>query len=85
MAHGPVPRSHEHDLPKRVRRLGLQCALSAKAWERRLLVVDSLQPAEPKTVGRSRLPVDRHCLGRRMGLVAAAATRQLAAPCLLKA
>lgn len=51
MAHGPVVRSHEHDLPKRVRRLGLLCALSAKAWERRLLVVESLQPAEGKTVG----------------------------------
>ena len=50
MVHGPVPRSHAHDLPKRVRRLGLQCALSAKAWERRLLVVERLRPAEPKTV-----------------------------------
>ena len=50
MVHGPVPRSHAHDLPKRVRRLGLQCALSAKTWERRLLIVDSLRPAEPKTV-----------------------------------
>ncbi len=51
MAHGPVVRSHAHSLPKRVRRLGLQCALSAKAWERRLLVVESLQPKEGKTVG----------------------------------
>ncbi len=57
--HGPVVRSHAHDLPKRVRRLGLQCALSAKAWERRLLVVDSLVPADAKTV---RLPVmGIHC------------------------
>lgn len=51
VAHGPVVRSHAHSLPKRVRRLGLQCALSAKAWERRLVVVDSLRPSEPKTVG----------------------------------
>lgn len=50
MVHGPVPRSHAHDLPKRVRRLGLACALSAKAWERRLLVVDSARPADVKTV-----------------------------------
>src|SRR5437588_9004029 len=27
---GPVVRSHEHDLPKQIRRLGLICALSAK-------------------------------------------------------
>lgn len=52
VAHGPVLRSHEHDLPKRVRRLGLRAALSAKAWEGRLIIVDSLkQPdeEEPKT------------------------------------
>ncbi len=29
-AHGPVARSHEHDLPKKVRALGLRHALSAK-------------------------------------------------------
>ena len=28
-AHGPVVRSHEHDLPKKVRALGLKHALSA--------------------------------------------------------
>lgn len=49
VVHGPVPRSHAHKLNKRVRRLGLKCALSAKAWEGRLLVVDSLRPAEPRT------------------------------------
>lgn len=49
VVHGPVPRSHEHSLNKRVRRLGLQCALSAKAWERRLTVVDSLRLADHKT------------------------------------
>lgn len=27
-AHGPVPRSHAHGLNKKVRRLGLKCALS---------------------------------------------------------
>lgn len=48
-AHGPVVRSHAHDLPKRVRRLGLKIAVSAKAWERRLKVVDSLRPEDYKT------------------------------------
>jgi large subunit ribosomal protein L4 len=47
--HGPVPRSHAHKLPKKVRRLGLKCALSAKAHEGRLLLLDSLRPTEPKT------------------------------------
>ena len=48
-AHGPVPRSHAHRLPKKVRRLGLRCALSAKAHEGNLLLVDSLRPSEPRT------------------------------------
>ncbi|KAI8477377.1 MAG: ribosomal protein L4 domain-containing protein [Monoraphidium minutum] len=48
-AHGPVPRSHAHKLPKKVRRLGLKCALSAKAHEGRLLLLDSLRPDTPKT------------------------------------
>lgn len=48
-AHGPVMRSHAHKLPKKVRRLGLKCALSAKAHEGRLLLLDSLCPEQPKT------------------------------------
>ena len=27
-AHGPVPHSHEHDLNRKVRQMGLRCALS---------------------------------------------------------
>jgi large subunit ribosomal protein L4 len=46
---GPVLRSHEHKLNKKVRRLGLKCALSAKSWEGRLLVLDSLKPESHKT------------------------------------
>jgi hypothetical protein len=65
VAHGPVVRSHAHSLPKRVRRLGLQCALSAKAWERRLLVVDSLRPAEPKTVGAPE-PAGQTCMAQML-------------------
>src|SRR5687768_6429979 len=40
-AFGPVPRSHEHDLPKKVRVLGLKLALSAKAAGASILVIDS--------------------------------------------
>jgi large subunit ribosomal protein L4 len=46
---GPVVRSHAHDLPKKVRQLGLKLALSAKQAEGKLTVIDSLQVAEPKT------------------------------------
>ena len=31
--HGPKPRSHAFKLNKKVRRLGLECALSARAAE----------------------------------------------------
>lgn len=48
-AHGPVVRSHEHDLPKKVRALGLRHALSAKAKAAELIVVDDLVAAEAKT------------------------------------
>ena len=38
---GPTPRSHGHDLPKKVRQLGLKHALSAKAKEGSLVILDN--------------------------------------------
>ncbi|GAA0577771.1 50S ribosomal protein L4 [Caenispirillum bisanense] len=38
---GPVVRSHAHDLPKKVRKLGLKTALSAKAKDGKLVVLDT--------------------------------------------
>jgi len=48
-AHGPVVRSHEHDLPKKVRALGLKLALSAKAKGSNIIIVDEFKLAEAKT------------------------------------
>lgn len=48
-AHGPVSRNHEHDLPKKVRALGLKHALSAKAKAASIIVVDELKLEEAKT------------------------------------
>lgn len=48
-AHGPVVRSHEHDLPKKVRALGLKHALSAKAKSSNIIVIDDLKLADAKT------------------------------------
>ena len=42
VVHGPVVRDHGHALPKKVRQLGLRCALSSKASKGKLLVIDSL-------------------------------------------
>lgn len=46
---GPTPRSHAHDLPKKVRALGLRHALSAKFKAGDLVIVDTLAMAEAKT------------------------------------
>src|SRR5512147_171143 len=46
---GPVVRSHEFDLQKKVRRLGLKTALSAKQAEGKLVVIDSAKLGEAKT------------------------------------
>jgi large subunit ribosomal protein L4 len=48
-AFGPVVRSHAHDLPKKVRALGLRHALSAKAKAATLIIVDEATAVEPKT------------------------------------
>jgi large subunit ribosomal protein L4 len=48
-AFGPQVRSHEHDLPKKVRQLALKHALSAKAKDGAIVVWESASLAEPKT------------------------------------
>lgn len=47
--HGPVVRSHATELPKKVRRLALKTALSAKAADGSLIVVDTAQTDTHKT------------------------------------
>jgi large subunit ribosomal protein L4 len=46
---GPVVRSHAFDLQKKVRRLGLKTALSAKQVEGKLVVIDAAHIGEAKT------------------------------------
>src|ERR1700753_4095 len=48
-AFGPVVRSHEFDLPKKVRALGLRHALSAKAKDGNLIILDSAVAKAPRT------------------------------------
>ena len=53
---GPVVRSHEFDLQKKVRRLGLKTALSAKQAEGKLVVIDAATLDDAKTKAlRARL------------------------------
>jgi large subunit ribosomal protein L4 len=48
---GPHPRSYRQRMPKKMRRLALKCALSAKVRDGELMVVDQLQLEQPKTKG----------------------------------
>ncbi|MBS0123857.1 50S ribosomal protein L4 [Thetidibacter halocola] len=50
---GPTPRSHAHDLPKKVRALGLKMALSAKALSGSLVVIDTAA-SEGKTAALAK-------------------------------
>jgi large subunit ribosomal protein L4 len=68
VVHGPVVRSHEYSLNKKVRRLGLISALSQKAADGKLVVLDAASGAlktselakKLKALGwRSALIVDR--------------------------
>ena len=47
--HTPRPRSYEQAMPKKMRRAALRSALSAKAAEAGIVVVDEIALAEPKT------------------------------------
>jgi large subunit ribosomal protein L4 len=46
---GPVPRSHAHQLPKKVRRAALRAALSLRLREGKLAVVEALALEAPRT------------------------------------
>jgi len=45
----PHPRSYAQDMPRKMRRAALRSALSVKAAEAAIVVVDELKMAEPKT------------------------------------
>ena len=49
VVHGPVVRDHSIDLPKKIRALGLKMALSSKAKDGSLVVIDSEKLAAGKT------------------------------------
>jgi large subunit ribosomal protein L4 len=68
---GPTPRSHAHDLPKKVRALGLKYALSAKALAGKLVVLDTAELAEAKTALLAKVAKD---LGWKQVLIIDGAT-----------
>ena len=48
---GPVVRDHGHSLPKKVRKLALKSALSAKQADGKLMILDEVKLADGKTKG----------------------------------
>lgn len=55
VVHGPVVRDHGHSLPKKIRKLGLRSALSAKAAEGKMIVVDELKAAGKTAALKAKL------------------------------
>ena len=51
---GPTPRSHAHDLPKKVRALGLKHALSSKLKDGSLVVIDEAS-SDGKTAALAKM------------------------------
>lgn len=49
IAHGPRPRSYEQRMPKKMRRAALRSALSVKASNQQIVVVDRLELPQPRT------------------------------------
>ncbi len=49
VAHGPRPRKYTQKMPRKMRRLALRSALSAKAAEERIIVLDAIEFDGPKT------------------------------------
>jgi large subunit ribosomal protein L4 len=49
VVHGPQSRDHGHDLTKKLRKLALKTALSAKVADGKLLVLESASTDNPKT------------------------------------
>jgi large subunit ribosomal protein L4 len=66
IVHGPVVRDHGYSLNKKVRRLGLISALSQKAAEGKLVVLDTASAAEAKT---SAVAAQFKALGWKSALV----------------
>ncbi len=49
VVHGPRVRDHSHDLPKKVRQMAMRVALSAKAANGQLIVLDEAKAKDHKT------------------------------------
>ena len=54
-AMGPKPRDYSYDVPKKVRKAALRAALALRNRDGKLLIVQSWEPAEPKTAAAAKV------------------------------
>ncbi|MCS6847999.1 MAG: 50S ribosomal protein L4 [Anaerolineae bacterium] len=66
VAFGPVVRSYEQDMPKKMRRAAIRSALSQKAADQQIVIVDKLEMSAPKT---KEFAAAMQALGVTKGLV----------------
>lgn len=79
VAHGPEPRDYGQRTPKKMKRLALRSALSARASEESVLVIDSFAWTEPRTKDASALLAAIGATGKTLLVVSPAdVTAQLA-------
>jgi large subunit ribosomal protein L4 len=62
-SHKPVPRDYTQQMPRKMRRLALRSALSAKVAAEQIIVLDELALAEPKTTQMTQLLKNLQILG----------------------
>ena len=66
VAFGPHPRSYHQSMPRKMRRQAIRCALSQKAADNQIVVVDALEMSAPKTKDFAAM---MQALGIQKGLV----------------
>jgi large subunit ribosomal protein L4 len=66
-AHTPRPRDHGLDMPRKMRLAALRSALSAKAAQSEIVVVDEITLGQPKT--REMAAVLQHLVGQSSALI----------------
>jgi large subunit ribosomal protein L4 len=69
VVHGPVVRDHGYALPKKVRKLGLKSALSAKAADGKIIVVDELKAGGKDAMKTAALKAKLVKLGAENALI----------------
>ncbi len=65
--HTPRPRDHSVDMPRKMRRAAVRSALSAKAAESAIVVLDELAVSEPKT--KEMAAILRRLVGENSALI----------------